>query len=83
MSTTNPQALEKPISDQPPTNQVLKPGHQIIKPAEYGLLPSHVRKTMADELAEMIRPTIVFWTLKFENKLDLKRYLLRKLSARL
>ena len=81
MSTTNPQALEKPISNQPPTNQVLKPGHQIIKPAE--LLPSHVRKTMADELAEMIRPTIVFWTLKFENKLDLKRYLLRKLSARL
>ena len=81
MSTTNPQALEKPISDQPPTNQVLKPGHQIIKPAE--LLPSHVRKTMADELAEMIRPTIVFWTLKFENKLDLKRYLLWKLSARL
>ena len=54
MSTTNPQALEKPISNQPPTNQVLKPGHQIIKPAEYGLLPSHVRKTMADELAEMI-----------------------------
>ena len=81
MSTTNPQALEKPISNQPPTNQVLKPGHQIIKPAE--LLPSHVRKTMADELAEMIRPTIVFWTLKFENKLDLKRYLLWKLSARL
>ena len=81
MSTTNPQALEKPISDQPPTNQVLKPGHQIIKPAE--LLPSHVRKTMADELAEMIRPTIVFWTLKLENKLDLKRYLLWKLSARL
>ena len=58
MSTTNPQASENPISDQPPTNQVLKPGHQIIKPAE--LLPSHVRKTMADELAEMIRPTIVF-----------------------
>ena len=81
MSTTNPQALEKPISNQPPTNQVLKPGHQIIKPAK--LLPSHVRKTMADELAEMIRPTIVFWTLKFENKLDLKRYLLWKLSARL
>ena len=81
MSTTNPQASENPISDQPPTNQVLKPGHQIIKPAE--LLPSHVRKTMADELAEMIRPTIVFWTLKFENKLDLKRYLLWKLSARL
>ena len=81
MSTTNPQASEKPISDQPPTNQVLKPGHQIIKPTE--LLPSHVRKTMADELAEMIRPTIVFWTLKFENKLDLKRYLLWKLSARL
>ena len=58
MSTTNPQASENPIFDQPPTNQVLKPGHQIIKPAE--LLPSHVRKTMADELAEMIRPTIVF-----------------------
>ena len=81
MSTTNPQALEKPISNQPPTNQVLKPGHQIIKPAE--LLPSHVRKTMADELEEMIRPTIILWTLKFENKLDLKRYLLWKLSARL
>jgi hypothetical protein len=74
--------LEKPISDQPPTNQVLKPGYQIIKPAECGLILSHVRKTMADELAEMIRKTIVFWTLKFEKKLDLKRYLLWKLSTR-
>ena len=49
MSTTNQRTLENHISNQ----QTLKPGHQIVKPAEYGLLPSHVRKAMSEELAEV------------------------------
>ena len=53
MSTTNQGTLENQISNQQMIDQALKPGHQIIKPDEYGSLPSHVKKAMTKELAEV------------------------------
>ena len=53
MSTTNQGTLENHISNQQMIDQTLKPGHQIIKPDEYGSLPSHVKKAMTEELAEV------------------------------